>query len=578
VPRAAASCEVPGSVPEARAPGPGPEPLTPGTLAEARGFKVKSLSTLERAELLSPTPQGGRPRRISTWSYSLGPSLPAFRPPDGSPGEETAGGTPGSSPTTVQQEGPSFLPPTRFSRSFGPDAAEPQQHKRYQHLARRKNSTSRYKNMTPLAKKKMESMLENQSTLQRLTRSAPYEFAEATAIILNAVFIACDTERRAALAASDPQAPGVVRGELLLNVLADLFCLVFVTDLVLRMLADGWQFLRTREWLWNLFDIFVVLTAVLESISRWHQFAACSMTGLRTFAGKFSMFRIVRLLRIVRGTRAIRMSRFIRELSIMVYSLTGAMKPLFWSVVLMNTVLLIFAVFFVDGTIVYSVQLGAGDPGSLGDLSGFFETLPQATTSLYMAMSGGVDWNDIWQALKPLSGEYRLVFIIFITFAILALLNVVTAVFVETAVQRSQNDQELRVQQEVERKVDFISSMQRVFEELDTNGSGTLTLEEFERQMQDENVLTFMSTLELDIDQVRTLLTLLDRDQNGEVDIDEFVAGCIRLKGGAKSLDMAILQYQVEWMLHNLASLSQSIYDHFGVGGGAAAPTREPSL
>merc|ERR1712217_874280 len=108
-------------------------------------------------------------------------------------------------------------------------------------------------------------------------------------------------------------------------------------------------------------------------------------------------------------------------------------------------------------------------------------------------------------------------------------------------------------------KVEFVETMQRVFEELDTNGSGTLSLEEFEKQMDDENVLTFLSTLELDIDQVRTLLTLLDLDQNGEVDIEEFINGCLRLKGGAKSLDMAILQYQVEWILHNTAAISQRL-------------------
>merc|ERR1712217_713932 len=108
-------------------------------------------------------------------------------------------------------------------------------------------------------------------------------------------------------------------------------------------------------------------------------------------------------------------------------------------------------------------------------------------------------------------------------------------------------------------KVEFVETMQRVFEELDTNGSGTLSLEEFERQMDDENVLTFLSTLELDIDQVRTLLTLLDLDQNGEVDIEEFITGCLRLKGRAKSLDMAILQYQIEFMLHSVTSMSKAL-------------------
>jgi len=477
-----------------------------------------------------------------------------------STGVETGPNMEGKGEGTVVQEElprPSNYVPIRFSRTFGSENKTPQ-HKRWQHLTRGRKRTSKYRNLTPLAKGKMERMLEDQSQLKRLTRSPPYEFAEAAAILLNVILIACDTERRAALADS-VSVPRAVQGEILFNVLGDLFCLIFMADLVLRFVADGWEFFQSREWLWNIFDIVVVFTTLLESGARWQQYASAEVTSFRAFAGKFAALRIVRLLRIIRSTRSIRASPLVRELCIMVYSLTGALKPLLWSAVLLVAVLLIFAVFFVDGAVAFTLQLGVEGRPDTDELTRFFSTLPVAIRSLYMAMTGGVDWDEIWQALELLPSEYQLIFLAFVTFGILALLNVVTAVFVGTALQQSQNDQELRVQTEVEKKVDFIQSMQRVFEELDTNSSGTLTLEEFEKQMQDENVLTFMATLELDVDQIRTLLTLLDRDQNGEVDIDEFITGCIRLKGGAKSLDMAILQYQIEWMLHNVAMLHEAI-------------------
>jgi len=475
--------------------------------------------------------------------------------------DSRADGSPGS-PT--EAHGQAFVRassqvPVRFTRNFGSRHKSPE-NKHWQRLISGKKSASRYRNLTPLAKRKMERMLENQSDLKRLTRSPCYEFAEAAAIILNVCLIAWETGHRAYLVSFSTSSAEVLQGEVCYNVLGDIFCVLFAADLALRVLADGWEFFYARERLWNIFDIVVVSTTVLETVARWHQYAEASMTDFRAFAGKFAALRIVRLLRIVRSTRAIRANRFVRELSIMVCSLMGAMKPFLWSVVLLNAVLLIFSVFFVDGTISFAVQHGPEAQGDVtANLGRFFGTLTTGTTSLYMAMTGGVDWEEIWQALMPMPLEYRVVFLAFITFGILALMNVITAVFVETAMQRSASDQDLRVQTEVEKKVDFVQSMQRVFEELDTNASGTLTLEEFERQMEDENVLTFLSTLELDIDQVRTLLTLLDRDQNGEVDIDEFITGCIRLKGGAKSLDMAILQYQVEWMLYNVASLHSSL-------------------
>jgi len=273
------------------------------------------------------------------------------------------------------------------------------------------------------------------------------------------------------------------------------------------------------------------------------------------------MLRILRLTRVIHGSRFIRTSRFFRELRIMVTSLTGAMRTLVWSVVLMVCMLLVFGVFITDGAVAFQMS-SAKETRSIAEgeeVRHFFGSVSESTVSLYMAVSGGIDWGELWKALKPLPWEYAAGFLTFMTFTFFALFNVVTSVFVETAMQRSQNDRDLLVQQEMEQKVEFVDTMQRVFEELDSDGSGSLSLDEFEAQLDDEHILSFMSTLELDIDQVRTLLTLLDRDGSGSVDIEEFVEGCLRLKGGAKAMDMAILQYQVEYIVNTVAQLGQVI-------------------
>merc|ERR1712039_779611 len=155
--------------------------------------------------------------------------------------------------------------------------------------------------------------------------------------------------------------------------------------------------------------------------------------------------------------------------------------------------------------------------------------------------------------------EYRFLFLIFITFAILALLNVVTAVFVGTAMQQSQADRELIVQQELQNKGEFVTLMMQVFNELDSNDSGALSLEEFEKHIDDDKIQAYLKTLEIDVSQVRTLFTLLDVDRTGEVDIDEFVGGCLRLRGGATSMDLAVLKYQVEWIVRNVQVISTNL-------------------
>lgn len=264
------------------------------------------------------------------------------------------------------------------------------------------------------------------------------------------------------------------------------------------------------------------------------------------------MLRILRLLRVIRVTRSPRVIRFICELRVMVLSLTGSLKSLAWAIVLIMIILLVFGVCITDGVIAYCVSSQSMGAESTKEMRRYFGTVPAATLSLYMAMSGGDDWANLMRAIDPLPWEYKLLLLSFTSFAILALLNVVTAVFVNTAIQRSKNDREMAVQQEMENESELIAIIQEVFMELDTNHSGALSFEEFERHIDDDKIIAFLRSREIDVRQIRTLFHLLDTDQTGDVDMEEFVAGILRLKGGATTLDMAVLNYQLVSVQHQI--------------------------
>lgn len=415
---------------------------------------------------------------------------------------------------------------------------------------------------SPLSNRKAALKGSQQSKILQLTKSRFYEVSSAVFIILNAFFVMWETERRAVLVTTHTELAYIQQEELYFGIAALLFCAVFVLDLILRLVAERMRFFQSREWGWNVFDVFVSCTVLAEAVVHWYQYACgtSTLSVVTLLLRKFSVLRILRLLRVIRMTRSIRVIRFIRELRLMVFSLTGSLKSLAWAVVLMLIILLFFGVVFTDGAVAYYENLSAkGAEHQGGDLMKYFGTLSAATVTLYMSMSGGEDWGVILNSLEPLPSEYRLMFLLFITFAVLALLNVVTAVFVGTAMQQSQADRDLIVQEEMEHKGEFVNLMQQVFNELDTNSSGALSFEEFEKHIEDDKILAYLRTLEIDVSQVRTLFTLLDVDNTGEVDIDEFVGGCLRLRGGATSMDLAVLKYQVEWILRNVQSLSRVV-------------------
>merc|ERR1712137_1492883 len=167
-------------------------------------------------------------------------------------------------------------------------------------------------------------------------------------------------------------------------------------------------------------------------------------------------------------------------------------------------------------------------------------------------MAGGISWGELYDVLDPLDYVYRLIFLFFISFAIFACMNVVTGVFVETAMNSSKKDREHVIQEVLNAAEQYRMNLAALFVELDTDGSGTISWQEFEDAMSDKRVVSYFKALELDISDARAIFPILDKDHQGVVSINEFFTGCERLKGGAKSLDIAKLLLMSEWMVHNM--------------------------
>merc|ERR1711972_1204487 len=63
--------------------------------------------------------------------------------------------------------------------------------------------------------------------------------------------------------------------------------------------------------------------------------------------------------------------------------------------------------------------------------------------------------------------------------------------------------------------------------------------------MNHPNVKQFFEALDLDVSEAEVLFDLLDASGDGMVAADEFLAGCLRLRGHAKALDLLVLSREV---------------------------------
>merc|ERR1711908_73891 len=72
-----------------------------------------------------------------------------------------------------------------------------------------------------------------------------------------------------------------------------------------------------------------------------------------------------------------------------------------------------------------------------------------------------------------------------------------------------------------------------------------------------------MRSLDLDVEEARGLFKLIDIDDTNEVGIEEFVTGCVRLKGNAKSIDLATLMYENKRMVQQFSGFFDYATERF---------------
>merc|ERR1719238_1528206 len=79
-------------------------------------------------------------------------------------------------------------------------------------------------------------------------------------------------------------------------------------------------------------------------------------------------------------------------------------------------------------------------------------------------------------------------FIPFICFTNYTLLNLVTAVVVENVLLISQNEQVMEKKRDEQRRYDNIRLLKELFADMDEDGNGELSLEEFQAAMDDPTI------------------------------------------------------------------------------------------
>jgi len=346
-----------------------------------------------------------------------------------------------------------------------------------------------------------------------LVNSPLFDWTVCGVILLNALLIGIQTDYTARTLLP-PSMDGFFVAEVA-------FCVAFTSEIVLRLFVFRLKFFCSRQWAWNVFDFTLVALQLTENLF---------LIGNGGEMPNFGFARLLKLLRLARALRVVRIARLIRELRTLVKCMTTSLKALGWTSMLLG--MLIYTVSLVTTNVVTDHR--KENLGAEGDemLDKYYGNLLLSMLTLFQCISGGDDWGVLLHPLRGVSEVFSILFLFYISFAIFAIMNMVTGIFVDSTLASAKQDKELFL----------IANAREIFRDVKEGG---LTLQQFVAKVDEPEMQEFFKSIDVDPSQAQLLFQLVDLNDNGEIDAEEFFAGCIRLNGAAKAIDTQVLVQEV---------------------------------
>jgi len=390
----------------------------------------------------------------------------------------------------------------------------------------------------------------SQSFVRRLVYATPFEIFWASMIITNAVLVGVQVHLRAL-------GEEAAYSDTLLFV-SWAYAIAFTIELALRVAADGMAFFSLAGCGWAMLDCIIVICSLVEMgfdiavrVDSQPTLVDDNTDEDTSSATGMQVLRVLRIMRLVRIIRIVRIVRFVRALRTLVYSIAGTLRSLVWAVFLLLIVIYIFGITFTQAMLDHVATLDY-DPGDM--YSRHWGNLARSMLTLFESVIDGLSWDNALRSLEDAGLFWVFLFLVYISFTVLAVLNVVTGVFCQSAMEGAQKDADMLIQEHLQNKSRLMERVRKLFDVIDSHGKGHITIKDFERNLDSPSMKAYFESLDLDPEDAWTLFKLLDNQETYAIDCEDFVMGCMRLKGGAKAIDLAKVMYDHKLLRNKLTA------------------------
>lgn len=381
------------------------------------------------------------------------------------------------------------------------------------------------------------------SSQKKKTFGLGLDISSGVVICLNIVFMALHTEFRSYdLAVLLSHVPGMEEsrsssevwpaGASVFVVFEWAFGIYFVIEWCLRVsILSTWRSWRHKEGFWNILDTFIIAAWLLNVLQG---------NSLRLNP---TILRILRLARVLRLVKLIRHMQIFDPLHLIITSIQSTGPVLFW------TVSILFLLLMVAATVLTSFLTGfIEDPTQ--DSQARFEifrdwgSFTRAFVSMFEITLA--NWGPFCRRLMDHVDErWGFFFILWRCCVGFAVIQVISSIFIQTTFKVASRDEEIMVKEREKACKVYLRHLDRLYTNLDNDGDGRLTKEEFNVGLEQPRVKHYFGSLDIDVSDVPTLFQILD-DGDGTISRKEFIEGLKRVRGAAQSLDLLALKKDVE--------------------------------